>query len=474
MGDLLPDGFRFGVATAGYQAEGGFNLPGGPANNWARWERSGRAQRSGAAVGFWDRYEEHMGKAAELGCDAFRFSVEWARCEPEPGRYDRGALARYADMARTARRLGLQPLVTVHHFTHPDWLGEDFWLSDDAVEVYARWAATVVEHVGDHCLHWISVNEANVLAGQSYLSAAFPPGRRVDVSAAARSFDALMAAAVRGYEVIHAAQPDATVAINLLALSVYELDSAPQDILAARSLGVPRHGLAPWLAERRKAFYDTQPAAGPWEAALRGMAARAFPAKEAWPRLTDAVYGSAHELCVDADGFDFYSPSIADHARLPGRRTAGGRRWQLGQALWDDEPSPAGLRQRCGRGDVSGLPVWVVENGLCNRVRDGRSWPRTDGWTRPRYLRENLGAVVSAVDAGIPVTAYYHWTLIDNYEWGSYEPRFGLFGASYGSDNVWMDTDAMGDDAPGAYRRLIAGLRAGDRSVLDPLPAATG
>ena len=119
---------------------------------------------------------------------------------------------------------------------------------------------------------------------------------------------------------------------------------------------------------------------------------------------------------------------------------------------------------------VPGLDVWVVENGLCNRVRRGRSYPRLDGWTRDRYLRENLSAVVDALDQGVPVSGYWHWTLADNYEWGSYEPRFGLYGMDRRdpAGPRWMDTDAEGDDAAGEFARVLAGLRAGERSVLDP------
>ena len=108
---------------------------------------------------------------------------------------------------------------------------------------------------------------------------------------------------------------------------------------------------------------------------------------------------------------------------------------------------------------------------MCNRVRDGRSYPRTDGWDRPRYLRENIAAVMAARDAGVPVAGYWHWSLVDNYEWGSYEPRFGLFGVdrARGEHGMrWLETDALGDDAAGAYRDIIAGLRSGDRSVLGP------
>jgi beta-glucosidase/6-phospho-beta-glucosidase/beta-galactosidase len=112
----------------------------------------------------------------------------------------------------------------------------------------------------------------------------------------------------------------------------------------------------------------------------------------------------------------------------------------------------------------------VVENGMSTLVRDGRPEPREDGMDRPRYVREHLGAVADAVAAGVPVRAYLHWSLVDNYEWGTYEPRFGLFGLDRSDPSTvrWMDTDAQGDDAAGEFARVLAGLRAGDRSVLDP------
>ena len=99
-------------------------------------------------------------------------------------------------------------------------------------------------------------------------------------------------------------------------------------------------------------------------------------------------------------------------------------------------------------------------------MQRGRSWPRGDGWDRPRSLRAHLKAVVAALDEGLPVTGYFHWTLADCYEWGSYEPRFGLYGIDRERGCRWSDLDSMGVDAAGAYRRLAEGLRAGDRSVL--------
>ena len=76
--------------------------------------------------------------------------------------------------------------------------------------------------------------------------------------------------------------------------------------------------------------------------------------------------------------------------------------------------------------------------------------------------------MADAVAAGVPVRAYFHWSLMDNYEWGTYEPRYGLFGVDRSDPTAvrFMDTDAVGDDAAGEFARVVAGLRAGDRSVL--------
>ena len=112
----------------------------------------------------------------------------------------------------------------------------------------------------------------------------------------------------------------------------------------------------------------------------------------------------------------------------------------------------------------------TTQTVMPTRVRDdGRPERRSDRMDRPRYVRAHLGAVAEAVAEGLPVTAYLHWSLVDNYEWGTYEPRFGLFGLDRREpDRVrWLDTDAQGDDASGEFARVVAGLRAGDRSVLE-------
>ena len=476
---VLPDGFLFGVATAGFQVEGGFNGPGEPANNWLAWEQVGRVEPSGDAVGFWTRPEEALDRAAALGCGSFRLGVEWARVMPEAGEVDRAALDRYVSIVEGCVERGMAPLVTLHHFTHPEWLGEDLWLRPDAPRRFADWAGIVVPALAPSVRHWVTLNELNIFAVQTYVTGDFPPGRTFKIGDASVALDNLVAAHVLGYDAIHAERPDAVVTTNNFCLSVYEYDGLLVDLLLARSHGVERRELDAWIAERRRDRYDLLPTPGTGERLLRAAGARLAPYGATGPgspaprRALDALEASPHERTLDVLGVDYYDPLTSRHFRLPGHRTAGGRSAVPARRLWDDPPDPEGLTQwlAAQHALAPGLPLWVVENGLCNRVRRGRSFGRLDGWDRPRYLRANVAAVVDAVDAGVPVEGYWHWSLVDNYEWGSYEPRFGLYGVDRhrgGSGGRWLETDSMHSDSAGAYRRIIAGLREGDRSVLEP------
>ena len=465
---VLPEGFRFGVATAGFQIEGGFNGPGEPQNNWAGWEQAGRVEPSGIALDFWNRYEDQLDRAAALGSNAFRLSIEWARVEPEAGRIDETAWDNYEAILRACADRGLEPLVTLHHFTHPHWLGEAWWTDLEAPDRFAEWAGRVVDRLGRWCRSWVTINELNILAIQSYWTGDFPPGRWASSGDTVRAFDHLLTAHVLAYAEISRRQPGATVATNNFSSSVYELDRLLIDTLLARHRGVERHDLRSWLIERRRDWHAAVGPASARERALRRVAAATVPLDRALPRATAAVYASPHDLTLDVMQVDHYDPYMARQLRTPGRPTAGGRHWGPTQPLWEQPADPDTYARFVRLNHEPGLALGIVENGLCNRVRRGRSYSRDDGWTRPRYLREHLAATVGLIDAGLPIDSYFHWTLADNYEWGSYEPRFGLFGVDRERGGRWSDLDAMGEDAAGECRRLFQGLRAGDRSVLDP------
>ncbi len=474
----LPDDFVFGVATSGFQVEGGYNGPGEPANNWARWEAGGRIEPSGNACDFWLHPEEALDRAAAIGCEAFRLSVEWPRLEPTEGDFDGVALDRYAAILDACHDRGLEPIVSLHHFTHPAWLGEEFWLEEDSPERFAAHVSRVVPTLAGRCRTWITINEPNIVSLMGWVQGACPPGRSGAFTEAFRVLDHLLTAHVLAHRAIHGVQPDARVTVNTSSSSIYEQDRLLTDLLTARGAGVARHDIDAWLDERRILHDQRFPAQGGVEVALRRLFASVSPygapggplrtrmRRPSERRVLDAVYDGPDDRPLDATGFDWYDPVAAHSVRLPGHTTAGGRQWEPSRAIWDVRADPGAMTRWCRDQHelLPGLPLWVVENGLCTRVRNGRNHSRTDGWDRPRYLAEHVGAVVDAVAVGIPVTAYLHWSLVDNYEWGSYEPRFGIFGIDRARGPRgfrWLDTDADGRDSAGAYRRVIRWARDG-------------
>jgi beta-glucosidase len=490
---LFGAGFSVGVATAGYQIEGGYNGDGEPANNWRGWERTGRVERSGTACDFWRHPEEALDRAQAIGCNAFRLSVEWARLEPEPDRFNEGALDRYLEILSMCAARGMEPIVTLHHFTHPLWLGEEFWLRPGSPDRFLRHIERVVPLLAPHCRRWVTVNEPNIVMLMGWVEGACPPGRRLAFADAYCVLDNLLTAHVLASDAIVSVQPEAVVTCNTSSSSIYEHDRLLTDLWLLRSFGVEAPEVDRFIDERRalhdaafppqhagelgirKFFAAVSPygsnggaAGGPLWARFRAGTRRPAPR-----RVVQAVLASPQPTSLGAIGFDWYDP-VASHAmRLPGRKSKDGARdWSTGRAIWDVPPNAAAMAAWCRTESAlhTGLPLWVVENGMATRVVDGRNVPREDGWDRPRYLREHLGAVVDTVAAGIPVNAYLHWSLMDNYEWGTYEPRLGLFGMERHGDGVarWMDTDAQGDDSAAAFARIVRGLHAGDRKVLEP------
>jgi beta-glucosidase/6-phospho-beta-glucosidase/beta-galactosidase len=485
---VLDEAFLIGVATSGYQVEGGFNGDGEPQNNWSGWEGIGRAARSGRACDFWCHPAEALDRAAAIGCNAFRLSVEWARLEPRAGEFDQGALERYAEILALCAARGMAPMVTLHHFTHPSWLGEEFWLRPGSPDVFARHVERVVPVLAPYCRHWVTVNEPNIVMLMGWVEGASPPGRRMAVSDAYCVLDNLLTAHVLAADAVVAVQPEARVTLNTSSSSVYEHDRLLFDLLLSRSAGVDPSDVDRYVEERRAVHDATFVPRHAGEAAIRRWFAAVSPyggvggsggtrawgavrrivARRAPRRVLDVVWASPRERTVDAIGFDWYDP-VASHAvRVPGRKLpGGGRDWTASRAHWEVEAHPSGLRSWCATEAAlrPGLPLWVVENGMATRDRSRRA----DGLDRPRYVREHLGAVADAVAAGVPVEAYLHWSLADNYEWGSYEPRYGLFGVERDAAGVphWLETDAHGDDAAGEFRRVAARLRAEGLSAGD-------
>ncbi len=474
----------FGVATAGFQVEGGFNGPGQPRNNWYDREAAHKAEPSGAACESWNRWEEDLDAVAAMGLDWYRLSVEWPRLQPSPRSdessepsWDDEAVGRYVAMLAGARDRAIEPVVTLHHFTHPRWLGLDLWQRPDSPRLFARYAEEAARRLGEGLVarsqapltRYVTMNEPNVLAFQTWATAMFPGGGPGRLRPMRRALDHLLAAHVLAYAAIHRLHrkrgwPPPVVTTNTYTNSVYELDRGIVDTLLAPRRGIARDDLPGDLAMRRNEWFAVRRGlAGPDRSPAQRVADRvgrwvSGPGGE----TLDALYDEAPGGALDVVAIDLYASWASGYLRVPGHRTAGGRSMMPYRDLWEDPPRPASFAAFVRAATDHGLPVWILENGLCNRVRDGVGYPRSDGWTRMRYLDHHVRAVASLAESGAPVEAYVHWSLYDNYEWGSYEPRFGIHGVDRtAASPKRLAVDSMGDDSAGAYARLVAELRGG-------------
>src|SRR3989338_654717 len=171
----FPEGFKWGSATSAHQIEGNNH------NDWTEWEK-GRPEefRSGKACDSYNRYEEDFDIAKQLNQNIHRFSIEWSRIEPEEGRFDFEAMKHYQRLVKSLRERGIEPMVTLWHFTNPIWFAEKGgWLNKKAPEYFTRYAKYVVDNLKDDVKLWITFNEAaTIYAHYAYLKGLWPPHAR--------------------------------------------------------------------------------------------------------------------------------------------------------------------------------------------------------------------------------------------------------------------------------------------------------
>jgi beta-glucosidase len=332
-------------------------------------------------------------------------SIEWARVEPRPEEIDRGAVGIYRRMLGALRDAGIEPMVTLHHFTLPLWLSERGGvLAADFAERFARFARVAVDALGDLCRLWITINEPNVLAAQSYLLGVWPPAEK-NALHAMRAHYRLLEAHVAAYRVLKEARGDA-VAVGVahhLRVAEPERAGARGDRVAARAFGyVFNDAFATALCEGR--MY------GPLDALSRGRGG--FRVSEA--RGTQDFFG------INYYSRDVVRLSLRHAAELFVARTvpAGAEVSDLG---WEVYPEGLGLLVRRWA-ERSRLPVYVTENGIAD-ASDSKRGP---------FLVRHLSEIARAIADGIPVLGYFHWSLLDNFEWAEgYWPRFGLVEVDY-------------------------------------------
>jgi beta-glucosidase len=208
----FPKEFLWGTATSSHQVEGNNRN-----NDWWEWEKEPRhirdGHRSKLACDWWNRAEQDFDLAQEMGQNAHRLSLEWSRIEPQEGEWDDDAIARYRQMLARLRERGLEPMVTLHHFTNPLWLVEKGgWETEAVVPLFERYVTKVAEELGDLIELWSVLNEPNVYVMLSYAGGHWPPGKQ-SLPLAFRVLSNMLLAHGRAYQAIHHLQPHAQVGI---------------------------------------------------------------------------------------------------------------------------------------------------------------------------------------------------------------------------------------------------------------------
>ncbi|MGB7414337.1 MAG: family 1 glycosylhydrolase [Thermosynechococcaceae cyanobacterium] len=492
--------FLWGVATSGSQSEGGYNGPEQPQNNWSQAEKTGEVMTTGAASEFWQRYEDDFKTCKEMGLNAFRMGLEWPRIQPTTDRetgpapvFDRAVIDAYADRIAACRRQGLEPIVTLQHFTHPAWLGVDAWLEERTVDAYADYVQVTVTQLNRRLvevhelppIHWyITLNEPNILVNNTYLNDQFPSAVEGGLDKIFRAYSHLLAAHVCAYNLIHdtyEAQgwPKPKVSLNTYCSDLYWSDQLIWDLLLSRQLGIERADLADYVYHKAQRLENALGKANfrfkrdlPFRLgqAVRWVANqvghRTFKA-EKLETFFEVLEGSVRSQVVDYLAFDYYDPFLAHTFRFPvfsdfEFQTKGLRSWLMSGMMskwWDWRSLPDGLYffSQYYAQAFPDLPILIAENGMALRRKPDNSIasPRQDQLCRSDFLQAHLEQVQKLRDAEIPLVGYMHWSLTDNYEWGSYTPRFGLFSIDFNQGAERHRVDPLGDCPSETYASFI-------------------
>lgn len=387
----FPEDFLWGTATAAHQVEGGNH-----ANDWWAWEsvpgRIKNGDRSDPACDHYRRYREDFALLAGLHQNAHRLSLEWSRIEPGEGQFSAEAIAHYRDVLEALRSAGLEPVVTLHHFTNPAWIAQaGGWDAPRTAERFAAYVDRVMLELGELADRWVTINEPTVVAYQGYVHGEWPPGRR-DLGAAARVLVTLLRGHWLAYERIKARRPEAQVGLaHHLRVFDPARSWAPQDRLVAAAF--------------ERVFNETM---------LRSLrnGRLAFP-------LTRAGRASGPRRSQDFIGLNYYTRELVKFNRRY-RAELFGQRVLKPHVLRSDldwEVYPEGLYRTLLRLRRERLPVLVLENGIADR----------DDTLRPDFVISHAHAMLRALAAGVPLKGYFHWTSIDNFEWAEgYSAKFGL------------------------------------------------
>lgn len=379
----FPAGFYWGAATAAYQVEGGIDN-----TDWAKAATEGRVPPCGVATDHFHRYEEDFDLAKSLGHTAHRFSVEWARIEPEEGKYSEEAILHYREVLKALHARGLRPFVTIWHFTLPLWFAETGGFErKDAPEIFAKFAAYVVGELGDLCGDFSTMNEPNVYASNGWLRGSWPPFKRftlTDLVAITNSGRQYEAKASRGLSPLFLYLR----VIKNLAKAHNAAYCAIKKVSPATEVSIVKHVIV--FDGVDSLFYK-----------LKAKVANYF-----W---TYRFMNRVHRYC-DAIGLNYYFyTQFGDK-----------RQWRKTDMDWNFAPDH--IYDALMMLSKYKKPLFVSEGGIADALDAGRA----------EYITKQVDGVWRAIQSGADVRGHIYWSLLDNYEWAlGFEKRFGLIEVDY-------------------------------------------
>lgn len=379
----FPEGFLWGAATASYQVEG-FN----DNTDWAKAGKEGKVPCAGRLADHYHRYEEDFDLIKELGHNAHRFSIEWARIEPQEGVYDEKEIEHYRDVLKALKKRGITPFITLWHFTLPLWFSESGGFErKDASDVFTRYCAHVVRELGDLCTHYSTMNEPNVYATHGYLYGAWPPFKRASVFGKKigkedGTSEKTGAVAKFAHFFAYLKVSDCLAATHCLAYdAIKEVDVTKQVSVVKHVHFFHADGHLHHKIQAKVAFYFQT------------------------HRFLKRVIEKSDEV-----GLNYYRHTkfadIQNYIRTD----------------MDWKVYPSGIYGALMALKKYKKPVFIAEAGLADHDDD----------LRPDYIRVQISAISKAIEDGVNVHGHMYWSLIDNYEWAlGTVKQFGLVEIDY-------------------------------------------
>ncbi len=383
----FPADFLWGAATSAYQVEGNNRN-----SDWWQWEKKAGKEKSGAACRHYELYEQDFDLAKKLHHNAHRLSVEWGRIEPKEGKFSRKELEHYVGVIRALKERGIEPVVTLHHFTNPIWLSQaGGWVNRRSPDCFLRYCDVVGRALAPYVKYWITINEPTIYISHAYIFGVWPPQEKSYLKALAVE-ENLVAGHIKAYGAIHGIYKE----LNLGAPAV----SVAQNVMAF--VPCPRDLKNRFAGYLRDKVYNL----GFLERIMR--------------------YAIVRRRTMDFIGVNYYSRQLVQLKKFGIRNLAmdvGSDKRHICEKNslgWDIYPR--GLYEVLLELKQYGLPVMITENGICT----------PDDRLRWKYIYDHLRYIHRAMKKGVRVTGYLYWSLMDNFEWDKgFTPRFGLLDINY-------------------------------------------